>query len=187
MLNDGVVTLRCLRPEDVAAVLAGEDDEQVRWLNEGHRSEPGRLAAFIARNAQEWDDRGPRRHLGIADAATGELAGTVEAHLALPDLPPGAVNVSYAVFPRWRGRGYAARAVRLLVAWLAEQTDAHTVVLRIDAGNAASLRVARDLGAVAQGSGPDGMLHRHLIIPPRQPPGDVARTSRPGRGDGDAS
>lgn len=73
---------------------------------------------------------------------------------ALPDLPPGTVNVSYAVFPRWRGRGYTARAVRLLVAWLAEHTD--TAVPRVDAENVASLRVARDLGAVEQGSGPDG-------------------------------
>ncbi len=169
MLTDGVVTLRCLVAADVAAVLAGEDDDQVRWLNEGHRSEPGRLAAFVEQNAREWAGGGPRRHLGITDAATGELAGTVEAHLALPDPPPGGVNVSYAVFPRWRGRGYAARAVRLLLAWLSEHTDAHTVVLRIDPRNTASLRVARDLGAVPRPGGVDGLLHHHVPVPRRSP------------------
>lgn len=54
------MTLRCLRAVDVAAMLDGEDDEQVRWLNEGHRSEPGRLATCIERNAQEWTAGGPR-------------------------------------------------------------------------------------------------------------------------------
>ncbi|MGW6128493.1 GNAT family N-acetyltransferase [Cellulomonas sp. NPDC055163] len=152
VLGDGVVTLRCLRTSDAAAMLAGEDDDQVRWLNEGHRSEPGRLAAWIGENRQAWRTGGPRRHLGVVDAASGELAGTVEAHLALPGLAPGSVNLSYAVFPRWRGRGYAARAVRLVCAWLADGGTglgaARTALLRVDATNLPSLRVARDAGFV---------------------------------------
>jgi predicted kinase/RimJ/RimL family protein N-acetyltransferase len=156
VLGDGVVTLRCLRASDAAAVLAGEDDDQVRWLTEGHRSEPARLAAWISENRDEWRTGGPRRHLGVVDAASGELAGTVEAHLALPGLAPGTVNLSYAVFPRWRGRGFAARAVRLVCAWLAGTGTGtevgwaapRTALLRVDAGNVPSLRVARDAGFV---------------------------------------
>ncbi|WP_456786103.1 GNAT family N-acetyltransferase [Cellulomonas sp. P5_C5] len=158
-LCDGVVTLRCLEPSDSAAMLDGEDDGQVRWLNEGHRSEPVRQAVWIAKNQREWQTGGPRRHFGIRDQASGELAGTVEAHLALPGLAPGTVNLSYAVFPAWRGRGFAARAIDLVCEWLTIATDADTVVLRIDAANTPSLRVAREAGCVPGGTGRDGLLH----------------------------
>jgi RimJ/RimL family protein N-acetyltransferase/predicted kinase len=167
VLTDGVVTLRCLTADDVDALLAGEDDDQVRWLNEGHRSERPRTTAWVAQNRAQWRDGGPRRHLGVLDAATGELAGTVEAHLALPDLPGGTANVSYAVLPAWRGRGYAVRAVRLLRRWLAERTDATSAVLRVDAANVPSLRVARDAGCLPPEPGPDGLLHHAL--PLREP------------------
>lgn len=169
VLGDDVLTLRCLRASDVAAVLAGEDDEQVRWLTEGRRSEPARTGEWVAENQAQWRTGGPRRHLGIVDRATGALAGGVEAHFAVPELPTGSVNISYWVFPQWRGRGYAARAVRLVCAWLRDATDADTAVLRVDAGNAPSLRVARDAGHVLTGPGPGGLLHHE------RPLGEPAR------------
>ena len=159
VLGDGVVALRCLEVSDSPAMLEGEDEDQVRWLNEGHRSEPARHQAWIVRNQHEWRTGGPRRHWGIRDHASDELAGTVEAHLALPDLAPGTVNLSYAVFPAWRGRGYAVRAVRLVCAWLSVATDADTAILRIDPANTPSLRVALDAGFAPCGSGADGLLH----------------------------
>jgi len=164
VLSDGVVTLRCLVPDDSPAMLAGEDDDQVRWLNEGRRSEPARQRQWILDNATEWSTGGPRRHLGIVDAASGELAGTVEAHLAIPGLGVGTANLSYAVFPRWRGRGYAVRGVRLVRRWLASSTDAERAVLRVDPGNAPSLRVARDAGCRPPRTGPHGLLVHDLPI-----------------------
>lgn len=164
VLGDEVVSLRCLEVGDSAAMLAGEDDDQVRWLNEGHRSEPVRQQAWIVRNQHEWRTGGPRRHWGIRDRASGELAGTVEVHLALPELPAGTVNLSYAVFPAWRGRGYAARAIRLVCGWLTVATEADTAVLRIDAANAPSLRVARDAGFTPGGTGADGLLHHRRAL-----------------------
>lgn len=116
VLEGAGVVLRCLRPDDLAAHLAGEDDDTVRWLTEGQRSEPVRTAAWILENRREWVTGGPRRHLGICEASTGVLVGGVEAHLEAA--PPGTdrplhVNTSYAVFPAWRGRGVAARAEQL--------------------------------------------------------------------------
>ncbi|WP_258727015.1 GNAT family N-acetyltransferase [Cellulomonas sp. NS3] len=169
VLGDDVLTLRCLRDADAQAMVDGDDPDQVRWLNDGHTSDLARTQEWIGRNQREWRDGGPRRNLGIVDRATGALAGTVEAHLALPDLPPGTVNVAYGVFPAFRGRGYAARAVGLLCTWLGAATDAATVVLRIDADNAPSLGVACDpglrrAGLVRVGPGPDGLVHHALPL-----------------------
>ncbi|MBD8057995.1 GNAT family N-acetyltransferase [Cellulomonas sp. JH27-2] len=164
VLSDGVVTLRCLVLDDAAEMLAGEDDDQVRWLNEGHRSEPTRQRRWIVDNATEWSTGGPRRHLGIVDVASGALAGTVEAHLAIPGLGAGTANISYAVFPRWRGRGYAVRAVRLLRRWLASATDIECAVLRVDPSNGPSLRVARDSACTTAVLGPDRLVTHELPV-----------------------
>lgn len=169
LLGDDVLTLRCLRDADARAMVDGDDPDQVRWLNTGHPSDLARTREWIGTNQREWREDGPRRNLGIVDRATGALAGMVEAHLALPDLPPGAVNVAYGVFPAFRGRGYAARAVRLVCTWLGAATDAQTVVLRIDADNAPSLGVATDPllvrdGFVRAGTGPDGLVHHALRL-----------------------
>jgi RimJ/RimL family protein N-acetyltransferase len=110
VLSDGVVTLRCLEVADVSAHLAGEDADQVRWLNEGLRSSADRLPEWIRSNQREWLTGGPRRHFGVRDAATDELIGNVEAHLRMDRLAVGEVNISYAVFPAWGGRRVATRA-----------------------------------------------------------------------------
>ncbi len=156
VLEGAGVVLRCLQPDDLSDHIAGEDDDTVRWLTEGHRSEPGRTAAWIVENQREWATGGPRRHLGIRDVGTGVLVGGVEAHLEPP--PRGTdhplhVNISYAVFPGWRGRGVAARAVELLCAWLPEAFGPCVAVLRITPANAPSLRVAAACGFGRPGSG----------------------------------
>jgi len=169
VLEGAGVVLRCLRPDDLAAHLAGEDDDTVRWLTEGHRSEPERTAAWILENRQQWATGGPRRHLGICVAGSGALIGGVEAHLE--PAPPGTdrplhVNISYAVFPGWRGRGAAARAVELLCAWLPEAFGARVAVLRIAPGNEPSLRVAGACGFTLQRTSREGVLEHERPLDP---------------------
>lgn len=176
VLEGAGVVLRCLRPDDLAAHIAGEDDDTVRWLTEGRRSEPVRTAAWILENRREWATGGRRRHLGICDASTGVLVGGVEAHLE--PAPSGSVrlarvNISYAVFPGWRGRGVAARAVELLCSWLPEEFGPCVAVLRIAPENAPSLRVATACGFTLQRTTGDGMLEheRGLSAGRSLPPG----------------
>jgi RimJ/RimL family protein N-acetyltransferase len=52
---------------------------------------------------------------GIRDAASDELAGTIDARAAEADLAPGQVNIAYPVHARWRNRGMATRAVALML------------------------------------------------------------------------
>lgn len=158
VLSDGVITMRCLELGDAPAHLVGEDPDQVRWLNEGHRSVPERLGAWILSNQQEWLDGGPRRHFGIRDTTSDALIGNAEAHLALPELAPGEVNISYAVFPAWRGRGVAARAVHLLCVWLRDTSDARLAVIRVASNNVHShgVAVAADFSRNGQITTDDG-------------------------------
>jgi RimJ/RimL family protein N-acetyltransferase len=145
MLTDGVIMLRCLADHDAAAHLAGEDDDLIRWLSGG----PGsleRLLPWIHDNREQWATGGPRRNFGVFDVASTALVGNAEAHLAMRGLEPGAVNISYGVFPQWRGRGIARRAVSLIGHWLRTQPAYATVVIRVAPDNIHSLRVPEALG-----------------------------------------
>jgi RimJ/RimL family protein N-acetyltransferase len=144
-LTDGVVVLSALTASDAPALVAGEDDELVRRLT-GGRSTIATAERYVAACAADWERRGPTLSWGIRAQAGGELAGTLDIALRSGDVPPGAANVSYGVFPRWRGRGFAARAVDLACGYLAAETTVRCAVLRIDRDNAASLRVAERSG-----------------------------------------
>ena len=148
-LTDGVVVLSAMTLEDAAALAAGTDAEIAARLARA----PATVAAarrHIGACAADWlgDRSRPGTTLvwGIVDAATGDLAGTAEVALRFPELEPGAANLSYGVFPEWRGRRYAVRAVELMCDFLATHTSATLAVLRIDRDNVASLRVAQRCG-----------------------------------------
>lgn len=157
MLTDGVIMLRCLAAHDADAHLAGEDEDLIRWLSGG----PGsleRLLPWIQDNREQWATGGPRRNFGVFDVASTALVGNAEAHLAMPGLEPGAVNISYGVFPYWRGRGLARRAVALICHWLRTQPACTTAVIRVAPNNTNSLRIPEALGFehVGRSTSPQG-------------------------------
>jgi RimJ/RimL family protein N-acetyltransferase len=77
----------------------------------------------------------------------GEIVGWVDYDPGPTWLGVGEVNVGYNVFAPHRRRGYASRALRLLIEVLRDRTDYDRAYFVIDAGNRASLGVARALGA----------------------------------------
>lgn len=103
---------------DAAAHLAGEDEELVRWLSGGPGSQET-VRVYLRRCVEQWTTGGPVHAFGIrvrADhtpQAPHVLAGTVEVQFDRPYLGPGQVNISYGLYPTWRGRGLATRAVAL--------------------------------------------------------------------------
>jgi RimJ/RimL family protein N-acetyltransferase len=149
VLTDGVITLAVMTAGAAAALVAGEDDDIVRRLAGGPAT-PASAQRHIRERAEDWRGDwyrgGTKLAWGVRDDATGTLAGTAEVQLVQPELPAGAANLSYSVFPPWRGRGFGSRAVALMCAFLAARTTATLAVLRIDADNAASLRVAERSG-----------------------------------------
>jgi RimJ/RimL family protein N-acetyltransferase len=152
-LGDTVVHLDALLDADVPAHLTGEDDASVRWLTEGHVSTAASTRAWIERSLAGWAGTGSssQRPLALRDAATGALAGMVEYNLdrAGLGLEAGEVNVSYQVYPQFRGRGFAVRAVNLIVEHLIGEPGVRVLVLRVEDGNEASMRVAARAGFVA--------------------------------------
>lgn len=61
---------------------------------------------------EQWDTAGPLRAFGIRTSAGKVLAGTADLRFT-GGLGPGQVNVAYGLYPSWRGRALATRAVLL--------------------------------------------------------------------------
>jgi RimJ/RimL family protein N-acetyltransferase len=143
VLTDGVLTLSQLRLEDAVTHLAGEDAELVRWLNGG----PGTLAgveAYIRHTVEQWAAGGPKLAFGIR--AEGVLVGTIDGDLALPNLRPREANLAYGLYPAWRGRGFATRAVLLACRYLCDRGDVDHAVIMTNTRNRASAAVAERAG-----------------------------------------
>jgi RimJ/RimL family protein N-acetyltransferase len=153
--GDGVVRIRRQRAADLEADLEAKDDEQIDrlWL-------PGQRAAWEAMSGAdrrahalrgllagaEGFRTGPRWTFAVDTADAGAVAG-VACDLANVDVPPGEANISYWCHPDHRGNGYVSRAVRLVLAFLADHTGAREAHLLVDADNQASLRVASAVAA----------------------------------------
>jgi RimJ/RimL family protein N-acetyltransferase len=161
-LTDGVIFLRPLAAEDAADHLAGEDEEMAKWLS-GGRSTLSGVEAFIRNNQESWRSGGPRRAFGVFDCASTRLIGFIEVNLARL-VNPGEVNVSYGIFPQWRRRGLALRAIDLMDQYLRSATEARQIVLRIFPANTASLKLAEKAGFTFCGlfDEPEGRMARYV-------------------------
>ncbi|MEU6393275.1 GNAT family protein [Streptomyces sp. NPDC046939] len=72
-------------------------------------------------------------------------AGTINLRFTAEGLSPGQVNVAYGLYPFWRGRGLATRAV-LLASRYAASKGGKEAVIQVEPENAASASVARRAG-----------------------------------------
>lgn len=127
-LTDGVVSLRPPQPGDAKALVAGRDDEFFKWLGPG-TEEPSPVACI-------W----------VGD----ELVGWVDYDVERDWLERNEVNVGYYLFPAARGKGYASRAVELLLLHLDRDTEHEVATLLIHRDNVPSLRLAERLGFEAR-------------------------------------
>lgn len=145
VLSDGVVTLRPMTVADAQAHLAGEDDEQMRWLS-GGRSTTASVTGWIERNRVSWEAGGPTHNFGISTTANG-LVGMIEANSdasQISGLGAGEANISYGLYPVGRGLGYATRAVNLVSTYLVD--CGLRPVIRASPANARSISVAQRCG-----------------------------------------
>jgi RimJ/RimL family protein N-acetyltransferase len=143
-LTDGVIFLRPLDLSDAADHLAGEDDEIANWLS-GGRSTMASVERYITSCQEHWRTDGPIRAFGVFDCSSNRLIGSIEANLAYRSVP-GQLNISYGVFPGWRGKGIARRALDLMSSYLRSATGLRQMVVRIACANAASVRVVEKAG-----------------------------------------
>ncbi|MFF9310751.1 GNAT family N-acetyltransferase [Streptomyces sp. NPDC014748] len=85
------------------------------------------------------------RAFGIRVGGDEVLAGTVDPRFAGEGLAPGQVNVAYGLYPSWRGRGLATRAVLLATAYAAGEGGTEAVI-QVEPGNPAAAAVALRAG-----------------------------------------
>ena len=145
--SDGLVTIRPLSLDDAVAWNAGDDDEQRRWFEAPGPSTVVGVRWVIARWQASWQAGGPVFHFGVREALTDVLAGGVE--LRVRD--DGRANLSYVIFPAFRRRGYARRAMELACGYAREALGAPAVVAIIHEENAASRAVALAAGFALDG------------------------------------
>jgi RimJ/RimL family protein N-acetyltransferase len=122
-ITDGVVTLRSMEAGDREALVAGRDEVARRFLGEG--------------------DPDPQP-VAVVEVA-GELVGWVDVD-ERDWLERHECNLGYLVFPEHRGKGYASRAVQLLLHLLAQEGRYSVATLLIDQENARSIALATRLG-----------------------------------------
>jgi RimJ/RimL family protein N-acetyltransferase len=145
-LTDGVVTLDAFTLGDVDAHVAGEDEEHARrfgWWPD--RSTHETAGAAFERWAGDWANAGPTRAFAVR--AGGELVGGCQ--LRLREKRTG--EVSYWTFPQHRGRGYAARATRLLCRYAFDTLGLERLEAYVEPDNTASRRVVETVGFVEEG------------------------------------
>lgn len=154
--SDGVVLLRPAGPQDTAAMLESEDAVAVGF---GFTGEPPDAAAYAERMTRSGVDWlvGAIARFALVDVATGRTAGSLDLRRSGP---PQVGGIGYTVHPAFRGRGYTARALRLLSAWAFDVADFARLELGAKADNIASQRAA-----ASGGFQPDGVRKSRLRNP----------------------
>jgi RimJ/RimL family protein N-acetyltransferase len=169
-LSDGVIVLDRHTLADADAHLAGEDEEQARrfgWYPA--RSTPEGVRGAIEKWQRQWASRSATRVFAIRERQTGALAGGCEVRLRDNRI----AEMSYWVFPPFRGRGYAGRAIGLACEWAFGELGVERMEIYVEPDNAASRGAARRAGFTEEGllraRGQFGGERRDLVLYSRLP------------------
>ena len=145
VLSDGVVILDSLTLSDAYTHWAGEDEEQARrfgWYP--RRSTLEGVRAFIQEGHRQWREGGPRRTVAIRLADSRTLIGGCETRLQAD----GSAEVSWWIFPEFRGQELATRGVRLMLRYFSTTRGIKKFVALIEPDNHASRGVAHNAGFI---------------------------------------
>lgn len=161
MLSDGAVTLRAWTRDDAPFLSDANADPAIQRYNGvldrlGRPAPPPSIAdaeAIIDGFTSSWRTFVTTgRPTGVAFAIVDSQSGTVVGCCGVDGWSDADVaQFGYWIAPGARGRGYATRAVVLLMRWLFE-LGAARVFVTIVAGNDASVAVARRAGLVYEGT-----------------------------------
>jgi RimJ/RimL family protein N-acetyltransferase len=149
-LSDGTAALRPWGPEDASATTAwGADPEILRWtaVPAGYTES---AAVAYRRRVEEERTLGRAIAFAIVDAASGSVLGSCDLRRPDPeDLALG--EIGYLLSANARGRGYATRAVGLLVGWAFDVLGIERVQALAHPDNPRSQAVLERLGFRREG------------------------------------
>jgi RimJ/RimL family protein N-acetyltransferase len=147
--SDGEIRLEPLAPHHLEGLAdLGRDPEVQRFTYVPSPWEEGFERTWLDRYEQGHEE-GTRAGFAIVDEANGAFLGL--AALVHLDREERQGEAGYIVAPEARGRGIAARALRLLTHWALTELALERVELRITAENLPSIRVAERCGFVREG------------------------------------
>ena len=130
-----------------AIAQASHDPETQRRLNDPPLSPEGRRES-VARAAQQWSS-GTAAPFVIADAADDRPLGLLNLQFGDDE---EVASLAVAVFPDARGRGVAAKALRLGALWGLQELGLARVAAEAAADNYASIRAIEKAGFHREGT-----------------------------------
>ncbi|MFL6076826.1 MAG: GNAT family N-acetyltransferase [Mycobacteriales bacterium] len=136
-MSDGQVAIRPVRPGDATRLREQLNDPafQIRGSGPAAETDVATAAARIHGQLKGWL-AGERASFAIADPVTDAFAGTITLYMT----GPGRGMIGMGVHPAYRGRGWAARAVRLLARWAFEVVGLARLEAGVEPDNAPSIR-----------------------------------------------
>jgi [ribosomal protein S5]-alanine N-acetyltransferase len=163
-----VIELRPMTPAFIEAVLDDRREDAAELLDVELPDEfprPGERRFLALRLRQMREDE----RVEIWCPSVVVLEGKMIGHAGYHGPPgvnstqdPDAVEFGYAIYPEWRGRGYATRAAVMLMDLAEERAGIRHFVLAVSPENAPSLAIVRKLGFVKTGEHmdeEDGLEH----------------------------
>lgn len=124
-VTDGIISLRLPGGADVPLIIAARDEEFRKWLGPGSDNPRPTACILVGYEVVGWVDY-DHDHDHDHDW-----------------LAPEEVNIGYFVFAKHRRKGYAARAVELLLGYLRDKTGYTVASVLVHPENEPSLGVAR--------------------------------------------
>jgi RimJ/RimL family protein N-acetyltransferase len=146
--TDGVIVLRLQQETDVAAIAQATHDPETQRRLEDAPMTPERSTGSVSRAQERWRT-GAGAPFVIADAEDDRPVGLVNLQFGDDD---GVAGLAVSVFPDARGRGLAARALRLAALWGLRELGLARVFAEAAADNEASIRSIENAGFQREGT-----------------------------------
>ncbi len=146
-LTDGVVSLRLLHENDLDPMVEHcRDPEMQRWTLVPSPYGEDDAREWLTLSRRQWRSGGAAV-FAVASADTDAYLGGID--LRSGPWPVG--EIGYGIIAAARGRGVAARALRLLTGWALGELGLARVELVTDVQNLPSQRVAEKAGFTREG------------------------------------
>jgi RimJ/RimL family protein N-acetyltransferase len=147
-LSDGEIVLRTRKESDVAAIADASSDPETRRRLNDPPLEVESPRESVARAAEQWSS-GRGAPFVIASATDDRALGLLNVQFGEDE---EAASLAVSVFPHARGRGVAAKALRLGALWGLRELGLARIAAEAAADNEASIRAIEKAGFRREGT-----------------------------------